>query len=64
MLKFEIPKGSKQNLFCLFLHAKSLDYKTKDNKDNKDTVIFSVKPPHFSQDEVCLNMFYNELLKA
>ena len=61
MLKFEIPKGSKQNLFCLFLYAKSLDYKTK---DNKDTVIFSVNPPHFSQDEVCLNMFYNELLKA
>ena len=61
MLKFEIPKGTKQNLFTLFLNAVNREYQVKDN--NK-TLIFTVSKPYFSQDEVMLNMFFDELVNG
>ncbi len=60
MLKFDVKKGEKQNLFAIYLNATRREYNTR---DNGNTVVFTVKPPHFSQDEVMLNVFYSELVK-
>lgn len=59
MMLFQIEKGSKQKLFEIYLNATNREHKTRD-LGNK--VIFSVKRPQFTQDEVLLNMFFNELV--
>ena len=60
-MEFVVEKGHKQNLFCLLLNGMNKEYKVKEKNGN---IIFSVKKPAFSQDEVLINMFYNELLQA
>ena len=60
MLKFEIPKGTKQNLFVLYLNATHRTYKVS---ETANAIIFTVSKPHFSQDEVLLNLFYATLVE-
>lgn len=60
MMLFQIEKGTKQNLLAIYLNATNREYKVRDMGSK---LIFTVKRPHFTQDEVLLNMFFNELVK-
>ena len=59
-MNFEVQKGTKENLFVLFLNATNREYTIK---YKGKLTIFTVKKPYFSQDEVALNLFYKVLLE-
>lgn len=59
MLRYEVDSKS-ESIFCIFLNAFCKEYKVS-RKGGK--AIFEIKKPAFSQDEVTISLFYNELAR-